>query len=84
MGYRKYKARVSLVGKILIKEVRLVLCLKRTGEYLNIWKLEGEVRLLTHTKQMDCEGNRETLKGLDILSKEFRLSVAGNKGAREI
>lgn len=46
--------------------------------------LEGEVRMLTHTKQMGCVGNSEIMKGLDILSKEFRLSTAGSKDSLEI
>lgn len=34
-----------------------------------MWKLEVEVRMLTHTKQMGCVGNSEIMKGLDIFVK---------------
>ena len=67
-----------------MKRVELVLCLKNDRQSTWMWKLESEVRMLTHTKQMDCVGNSEIMKGLDILSKEFRLSAAGSKDPLEI
>ena len=48
-----------------------------------MWKLEVEVRMLTHTKQMGCVGTSEIMKGLDILSKAFRISAAGSKDPLE-
>lgn len=66
------------------KELNLCCALKGQVEFLNMCKLDGEVRMLTHTKQMVCAGNSEIMKGLDILSKEFRLSAAGSKDPLEI
>lgn len=47
-------------------------------------EVRREVRMLTHTTQMGCVGNSEIMKGLDILSKEFRLSAAGSKDSLEV
>lgn len=51
---------------------------------LDMWKLEREVRILTHSKQVDLVGNSEIMKGLDMLSQEFRLSAAEKKDPVEI
>lgn len=43
--------------------IGLVLCLENNRWSTWIWKLEAEVRMLAHTKQMDCVGNSEIMKG---------------------
>lgn len=82
--FRKCKLRVSVTGEVSQNELNLCCALKRQTEYLDMQTLEGKGRMLTHTKQMDCMRSSEIMKGLDILSKEFRLSTSGHKDPLEI